>query len=78
MLNFQKLFSNLLLLPEREGRVCSSNQRVASDPPHLHNLKNVKMTHEGVLLLVKLQAEVLSITFCWQAGKSSRNLVPFV
>ena len=30
---------------------------------HLHNLKNLKNTHEGVLLLVKLQAWVF--TFSW-------------
>ena len=29
---------------------------------HLHNLKNVKNTHAGVLLLVKLQASACSFT----------------
>ena len=30
---------------------------------HLHNLKNVKSTHGGVLLLVKLQAKSVFFTF---------------
>ena len=29
---------------------------------HLYNLENVKNTHEGVLLLVKLQATLLNVT----------------
>ena len=29
---------------------------------HLHNLENVKNTHGGVLLLVKLQAEACNFT----------------
>ena len=28
---------------------------------HLYNLKNVKNTHEGVLVLVKLQAEIFTL-----------------
>ena len=28
---------------------------------HLHNLKNVKNTHGGLLILVKLQAEATSV-----------------
>ena len=30
---------------------------------HLYNLKNVKNTHGGMLLLVKLQAEAFNVTF---------------
>ena len=29
---------------------------------HLYNLKNVKNTHGGVIILVKLQAEVCNVT----------------
>ena len=36
---------------------------------HLHNLKNVKNTDEGVLILVKLQAKVCNV--------SKRNTSPF-
>ena len=31
---------------------------------HLHNSKNVKNTHEGVLLLVKLKLKPLIVMFC--------------
>ena len=38
---------------------------------HLYNLENVKNTHEGVLLLVKLLATLLNVT---ARGKASDKI----
>ena len=40
---------------------------------HLHNFKNVKNTHGGVLLLVKLQALAFSHLFCRFFSSSNKN-----
>ena len=63
-----KLGSSALGIEDKNGQVCiwfikhKSYVMLYAIWYHLYNLKNVKSTHEGVLLLVKLQAKACNFT----------------